>query len=115
MGGTTSTTTAQQSNKVQLPAWVEKASEENYNFAKQVAGRPLQQYEGERVAAPSALTTQGQDILSKGAGSETGMYNDAADIYKRTAGPLDVQSYLNPYTNEVEQRAIGNANTALDQ
>jgi len=115
MGGTTSTTTAQQSNKVQLPAWVEKASEENYNFAKQVAGRPLQQYEGERVAAPSALTTQGQDILSKGAGSETGMYNDAADIYRGTAGPLDINQFLNPYTSEVENNAIRNANTALTQ
>jgi hypothetical protein len=54
-------------------------------------------------------------MLKAGAGAEDPLYNRASDIYGQTAGPLDINKYLNPYTNEVEQRAIGNANTALDQ
>ena len=100
---------------MELPAWVNEAAQSNYKMAQQVAGRPLQQYEGERVAAPSDMTTQGYNMLKSGAGAETPWINSAADVFQRTTGPLDVNQYLNPYTNEVEQRAIGNANTALDQ
>lgn len=100
---------------MELPAWVNEAAQSNYKMAQQVAGRPLQQYEGERVAAPSDMTTQGYGILKSGAGTETPWIKDAADVYGRTTGPLDVNPYLNPYTSEVESRAIGNANTALDR
>jgi hypothetical protein len=114
MGGSAPAQT-QQVSKVELPAWVNEASQENYQLAKDISGKPLQQYGGQTVAGPSSMTTQGYDTLKAGVGSETGMYNDAADIFKRTSGPMDISSYLNPYTNEVEQRAIGNANTALTQ
>jgi hypothetical protein len=114
MGGGTPAQT-QQTSKVELPAWVNEASQQNYQMAKDVSGRPLEQFQGDRVAAPSDMSTQGYGILKSGAGSETGMYNDAADIFKRTSGPMDVGSYMNPYTNDVEKRAIGNANTSLDQ
>src|SRR6187399_1398505 len=114
-GGSSQPATTQQTSKVELPAWVNEASQSNYQFAKDVAGRPLQQYEGDRVAAPSAMTTQGYDAIKSGIGAENPTYQSAEDIYKRTSGPLDISSYLSPYTNEVEQRAIGNANTALDQ
>jgi len=43
------------------------------------------------------------------------LFGQASSIYGQTAGPLDVNSYLNPYTNEVEQRTINNANTSLTQ
>lgn len=115
MGGTTNTTQAAQQNKVELPAWVNEASMANYDFAKQVADRPLQQYQGSRVADPSAMTTQGYGMLTSGAGAENPMFADAASMFKSSAGDLDINKYLNPYTNEVEQRAIGNANTALTQ
>ena len=100
---------------MELPAWVNEAAQSNYKMAQQVAGRPLQQYEGTRVAGPSDMTTQGYGILKSGAGTETPWIQQAADIYKQTSGPMDINPYLNPYTNEVEQRAIGNANTALDK
>ena len=115
MGGSSQPATTQQTSKVELPKWVEQASQENYELAKQVSGRPFETYSGQRVAAPSDMTNQGYGILRDQTGSETGMFNDAADIFKRTSGPMDVTSYLNPYTNEVEQRAIGNANTSLTQ
>jgi hypothetical protein len=115
MGGTTSTTNTSQQQKVELPAWVDQASQENYQMAKDVSGRPLQQYEGERVAGPSDMTTQGYGMLKAGIGGENSLYSDAASLYKSSAGDLDINKYLNPYTNEVESRAIGNANTSLDQ
>lgn len=115
MGGTTSTTNTSQQQKVELPAWVNEASQSNYQLAKDVSGRPLEQFQGERVAAPSDLTTQGYGMLRSGAGTEAPLYGEAANLYRSSAGPLDINKYLNPYTNEVEQRAIGNANTALTQ
>jgi len=114
-GGSSQPAVTNQVSKVELPAWVDQASQSNYQLAKDVSGRPLEQYQGERVAAPSNLTTQGYDAVRSGIGAENPTFQSAEDIYKRTAGPLDISSYLNPYTNEVEQRAIGNANTALDQ
>jgi hypothetical protein len=161
MGGTTSTTNTSQQQKVELPAWVNQASQENYQMAKDVSGRPLEQYEGQRVADPSAMTQQGYGLLSqtgqanplldkatgvydtaqgmygqaadtyrsarplvdqatgmfgKAAGTldtATPLYGQAADIYRQTAGPLDINQFLNPYTQEVESRAIDNANTAI--
>lgn len=115
MGGTTSTTQAAQQNKVELPAWVDQASQENYGFAKEVANRPLQQYEGSRVADPSTMTTQGYGVLQKSIGQNEPLYGQAADIYGQTAGPLDINQFLNPYTSEVEKNSINNANTALTQ
>jgi hypothetical protein len=105
----------QQTSKIELPAWVDQASQQNYQLATDVASRPLQQYQGQTVADPSSMTTQGYGMLKAGAGAEDPLYNRASDIYGQTAGPLDINKYLNPYTNEVEQRAIGNANTSLDQ
>ena len=164
MGGGSQPSHTTQISKVKLPPWVNRASKENYRYAKKVAGRDFEQYEGDRVADPSALTTQGYDLLrknlgsldpyfdkasgafdasramyNKGAGYLEGtqplyrqateqfgkagemidatkpLYGEAADIFRRTSGPLDVERYLNPYTNEVESRAIANANTALTQ
>src|SRR4051812_27829944 len=161
-GGQPAQTT--QISKVELPAWVDKASQENYQMAKNVSDRPFAQYQGSRVADPSQYTTQGYDQIQANIGAAnpyvdaaTGAYNkanslyddsasmykstaplydqaqgqfgkassvldqsmplfgQAADIYRSTAGPLDINQFLNPYTNEVEQRAIGNANTALTQ
>jgi hypothetical protein len=143
---------------------VNEASQENYGFAKDVAGRPLQQYQGDRVADASPYTQQGYDLMQKNLGATdplygkaagaydtaqsylgqagdmyrstqpvlgqagaafdkvgstldkaSPLYDEAAGVYRGTTGNLDIQPFLNPYTNEVEQRAIGNANTALDQ
>lgn len=143
MGGTTSTTNTSQQQKVELPAWVDEASQSNYQMAKDVSGRPLSQYQGTRVADPSTMTTQGYDLIKGNVGAAnplidkaTGAYDtagsmygkaggmldaanplfgEAAGIYRGTAGDLDINKYLNPYTSEVEQRAVGNANTALTQ
>ena len=98
--------------QTQLPAWVEAASQENYGLAKQVADRPFEQYQGPRVAGESPLTQQGYGMAQAGSGAQ-GLYDESAGLYRQAAGPLDVQRFLNPYTGEVENRAIDAANRSL--
>jgi len=113
-GGTTPAKTDQVS-KVELPEWVNQASQSNYKLATDIANRPLEQYQGQQVAAPGALTTQGLGLIGSSAGATNPLYKQAGDVYGSTTGDLDINKYLNPYTNEVEKRSIANANTALDQ
>lgn len=163
MGGNSPATTTQV-NKVELPEWVNQASQENYNFAKDVSNRPLEQYSGPQVAGTSGMTQSAYDLIKNNIGNldqyfskasgvldkaggyqdtaagyfnkagstldqtaplydkatgafdkAGGIYDEAGNIYKGTAGDLDINKYLNPYTQEVENRAVANANTALDQ
>ena len=109
-GGPSTTT---QVSKVELPAWVEQASQENYQFAKDVAGRPLTQYEGQRVADPSKMTTDAYNYLQSNIGASDPIYEDAYKAYQQTTGDLDVQKYLNPYIENVEKRSVDQANRAL--
>ena len=111
---------AAETKTTQLPAWVEGASKENYDLAKQIAGTSYQPYTGSTVAGQSPYTTAGYDLTKSTVGSTDPYYTDAGaairsagDIYGRTAGPLDINPYLNPYTQEVETRAIANANDSL--
>ena len=115
MGGGSQPATTNQVSKVELPAWVNEASQSNYNLAKDIYGRPLQQFEGERVAGPSDMTTQGYGALKGMIGQNDPTFGEAEDLWRKGAGPLDIQSFLNPYTAEVERNAIGQANTSLDK
>jgi len=96
----------------QLPAWVEAGGRENYELAKQVADRPFEQYQGNRVAAESPLTQQGYGMAQAGSGANS-LYDESAGLYRQAAGPLDINRFLNPYTAEVERNAIGNAERSL--
>lgn len=107
--------TATQYSQVKLPAWVEQASQANYQFAKDVAGRPLTQFEGQTVAGPSPYTQQGYDWLSQNAGKQGPLYDEAFGWLRQSTDPLDVNKYLNPYREEVESRAVDSANRALTQ
>jgi hypothetical protein len=115
MGGTTSTTTSNQSQQTQLPAWVDAASQANYQQAVDVAGRPLQQYGGQMVADPSSMTTQGYNLIKSNVGSTDPLVNQAAALNTQSGGPLDISKYMNPYTDEVINRTTADANTALTQ
>jgi len=101
-----------QIQETKLPAWVEAASQENYNLAKNVASRPFEQYQGQRVAAESPLTQQGYGMASAGSGVGS-LYDESANLYRKSAGPLDINQFLNPYTAEVERNAIANAERSL--
>lgn len=164
MGGSSTPAQTTQVSKVELPAWVNEASQSNYELAKNIAARPLEQYAGPTVAGPSDMTTQGFDMIKSVLGQNNPLYSkaeglldkassfqdrasplydraagildsasplyakaegafdtagstygQASDILKSTAGPLDIKSFLNPYTQEVEDRSVANANTALDR
>ena len=95
-----------QTTKVELPEWVNKASESNYGLAQQLAGRPFQQYEGARVADPSDMTNASYDYLMRNVGASDPLYEEAANRYQSTFGDLDVNKYLNPYLENVETGTI---------
>jgi len=120
-----------QTTEVKLPAWVEKASEDNYKFAQHVANRPYQEYQGPRVANQSNMTTDAYNLLKKNIGAQDPLYKDAYNLQARaatendpiyaraqgiladTAKPWDPTPYLNPYITNVEDRVISNANRQL--
>jgi hypothetical protein len=109
-----------QTTKVELPKWVDDAAQGNYRLAQQIANKPLVQYGGKRVADASDMTKMGYDWLVKNVGKTDPMYEqayttqgEASDLYKKAAGPLDVNNYLNPFTDEVEKNSIRNATESL--
>lgn len=96
MGGNSQPATTTQINKTELPAWVDAASQENYAFAKDVANRPFEQYEGQRVADQSPYTKQAYDLVQKNVGSlnpyidrATGAFDTAQSLYGDMVRTLD--------------------------
>jgi hypothetical protein len=107
-GGGGSQQTYQQ---VQLPAWVDQASQANYQQAQQVAARPYAANPSESIAPLSADQTQaiGEIQNLQGSADPTyqasinqagGLLSSAAPI---TTGQLtsDAASLMNPYTTAV--------------
>lgn len=125
--------TTKQISEVKLPKWVEQASQENYNLAKDISGRPLQQYEGATVADPSNMTTSAYDyfmknigasdplyaqasgILGESYGDARGMFGAAGDTLARAGEDIDINKWLNPWTAEVEKNAMRNLAESLQQ
>lgn len=116
-GGGTQTTV----QKTEIPEWVQKAGQENLAIANQIAARPY-------VAYPGTLTagfTPEQEAAFRMAQGTIGMtapiYGAAGQTIGGVAGynPQDVQSqsflnanvagYMNPYTENVINRASENA------
>jgi hypothetical protein len=90
MGAPSQPTTTTQIQKTELPAWVDKASQENYAFAQQVADRPFQQYEGPRVAGLSAGEQAAPGILQNGM-QATGALQGASALAIARAGQYQPQ------------------------
>ena len=122
--------TTKQVTEVKLPKWVEEASQGNYKLAEQLASRPYVGYEGPQVADQSQLTKDSYGLLKANIGAQDPLYENAADLYGRvtqldpyyqraqdlydeSAGPFDVTPYMNPYIENVENRAISNAERAI--
>ena len=78
--------TTTQISKVELPAWVDKASQENYEFAKQVADKPYVEYGGQDIADKSPLLQQAMGILSSGQMNNQTGFNQASDLFTKAAG-----------------------------
>lgn len=119
-----------QVSEQKLPGWVNKASRSNYHRAQRLAKQKYKAYPGEDIADPSNMTTEGYKYLMEHVDETTPLYNNAAalsgrvteldPIYAKAQGILDKSTgawdpsgYLNPYTEEVEKRAIANAERGL--
>jgi hypothetical protein len=115
-GGKTQTVT----NKTELPAWLEGVTKENLAIADEISKRPYQAYGGQTVAGFSPEQERAFSEILSGYGSEMGQYGQASDITRGVAGytptsflNANIQGYMNPYVENVETRAIDNANRAL--
>jgi hypothetical protein len=114
--------TTTQISKVELPAWVDAASQSNYAQAQKIASEPFKQFQGPRVAGEDAMTTQAYDLLKKNIGvadpynkKASGAFDSASDLLKQASGPLDIQRFLNPWTSEVESNAMSNLDRQRQQ
>jgi len=105
--GAPSTTT--QTTKVELPKWVNEASQSNYQMAQEIAAKPFEQYQGNTVAGPGALTLDAYKLLGDNAGKSLGLYDEAAGLAS-SAGKgilgMDRAAYTSPYTNDVVNAAM---------
>jgi hypothetical protein len=109
-------------NKTELPKWIDEAGQTNLDIANQLAERPYTPYEGSLTAGASPLQGQAFDNASANAGAWGSTINNAANA--ASAGTNfaynvpsflngNVKDYMNPYIDNVESRAIDNANIAL--
>jgi hypothetical protein len=108
-GGTT-----KQISEVKLPEWVEKASQNNYKFAQQIADKPFNPYLGKTVADVATGTEDAYDLFYNTIGQGNQNYANASSLFDKQGGGilgLDRSQYMNPLIDEVEGKALG----ALDK
>lgn len=113
MGGQTSSQQSNQTSTVQLPPWVNAASQQNYGFAQGVANRPLVQYAGQQVADVAPATQQAWNLAqtSGNAGQPQYQAAEAGNLGVMASGTptvtpgmlasTDLSPYMNPYTKDV--------------
>jgi len=103
-----------QVSEVRLPAWVEKASGQNYQFAQQVANQPYQPYTGQTVAGFSPDQLSAMDYARSNVGAYQPVYDASIQMANQAgnASPEQMQSavnsYMNPYLDQVESNALRN-------
>lgn len=95
MGGGGSKT---QTTEVKLPAWVENASLQNYQFAQQVAAQPYQAYTGQTVAGFSPDQMAAMDYARNNVGAYQGAY-DAGLGYANEAAAYQPDQVAAPFLN----------------
>lgn len=112
-----------QTTEVKLPKWVEDASKKNYAFAEKIAAKPYNPYTGQTVAGTSQGTQDSWDMFYNTLGTGDKQRGEASDIFSRvgasnapTVNPksltdVNLNDYLNPYIDNVENKALG----ALDR
>ena len=115
---TTSTTTS-------APDWVNKAGQNNYNFAQSVAGQPYQPYTGgERIAPMTGDQNNAQSMLrgfkptelqpGYSGYSPPRAIDNIAGGPGATGGAGTMQDYMNPYVDNVLNRTQARIRQATD-
>src|SRR5690606_27276441 len=109
-------------SKVELPDWVDAAAQENLDIADKLSERPYVPYEGSLTAGQNALQKQAARLALQNAGAWFPTMDDAIDAAREGSDfqpgsfrDRDISAYMNPYLDEVERRALANADTALKQ
>lgn len=123
MGGDTPSTTTQIS-KTELPEWVNNAGTSNYQSAVDIANKPYEAYDGQRVADLSKATQDALNLAGSSAGQYSGNFTGASSALQGllgqgasqagaaptvTAGTVagsDLSKYLDPYTNNVVDASL---------
>ena len=108
-------------NKTELPPWLEAVTKENISKAQQIADRPYVAYGGELTAGFSPEQQQAFQYGVSGIGQQAPNYQAAQEAAAGVAGYQpqnvsaqnflqgDISAYMNPYIQNVEDRAIANA------
>lgn len=116
-GGKQTSTTV---NKTEIPQWIDDAGQANYNKALTIDAAPLAQYGGSTVAPLSDTTKSAFQFFKDNSAAGTGDISAASDLFKGAgSAPIamqqlkdtDLSSYMNPYVDNVETKALG----ALDR
>lgn len=122
MGGGGGKSTTTETKEVKLPWWVEQQAQSNLARANEVANRPYQENPYQKVAPLDAMAYNARKHVA-GLDDYFGDYGKAstalegllsynpADIKASTVGVrslagTDLTPYMNPFTQEVEQRGL---------
>lgn len=107
MGGG-GTKTVVEENK--MPEWLQDFAQENISRAKSVANRPYQQYTGERLADFTPTQQAAFDVTQQNVGAYqpalTAAQGATAENVGSTFDTAAAEQYMNPYTQQVTQRAL---------
>lgn len=95
-----------QIQKVELPAWVDSASQENYQLAKELGSQPFVQYAGPRVGTMDASTSAGIGNIKNqiNSGDMNRVLSDIASGKTNAAGLMS--QYANPYQQDVIDKTL---------
>ena len=108
---TSSSSYSSQSGSVQLPDWLNNASQQAVSAASQLqAENYAPQYTGEMVAAPSALTNQYYNAVQGMQGMGQGAYDAASNAYQCMLSQLAPQTAggINALSNQLYGNYLGN-------
>lgn len=124
-GGSKQPAVTTQIQKVELPAWVERASQSNYDLAQRIADKPYQAYEGQTVAGTTQTTRDAWDYILNNLNAGQGDYDasrgaiaQATGLFNKASGginSLNRSDYENPYINDVVNAALGDLDKSRTQ
>ena len=119
-GGSKQPATTTTIQKTELPAWLEGVTKENLAIADTISKRPYEAYGGQTIAGFAPEQEQAFDYMRGGVGMTTPIYQRATDVTSDVAGyqptsflNANLQGYMNPFTQNIEDRAIDAANRSL--
>lgn len=103
-----------QTTKVELPEWVDAASQKNYQLAESIANKPYEAYQGQTVADTSQTTNDAYDFFKSTMGTGNAQTQQANGLFAQAGqgiAGMDRSAYMNPFIDQVENKALG----ALDK